>query len=119
MSDSWFDQIVKWYEQANDNVQEFIHDPFGFYQESHDPVRNAWEGEMQDESDYWFQQFLVSSPLAPVFKGKWNKDALVNYMNRYGLTWNDLISRNVMNSQFATHINPINFVGDMVKDLYS
>lgn len=90
---------------------------------SFDNLDNAWNGRMENEWDYWLQSFIMGVPgVNGVFQSNWNKNALQHYMDQYGLTWQDLLSRNVFGGQFSNVgalKNTTNFVSDMIKELYS
>lgn len=82
---------------------------------------NAWNGEMDSELDYWFQSFLMGVPgINTALTSHWTMNDLKSYMNSHNLNWNDLISGHVL-SKFGNSVGRtgVNFVGDMVKELYS
>lgn len=78
------------------------------------------EGNLRNERDYWVYSVMNSIPgLSGYLQGKGQYSDLISYMDKTGLTWSDLKPWRVANQGARSMMSSVNYVGDMVRELYS
>lgn len=78
-------------------------------------------GKIQNERDYWIYSVANAIPgLSGYLQGIGQYEDLKSYMEKYNLSWNDVKPWRIANTGAqAFYRQTTNFIGDMVKELYS
>lgn len=78
-------------------------------------------GKLRNERDYWIYSVANAIPgLSGYLQGMGQYEDLKSYMDKYDLTWNDLKPWRIANAGAqAFYRQTTNFIGDMVKELYT
>lgn len=109
--------------QTNNDVLDFLKNwtaPGQGFQNLGSVYNILKNGSLRNERDYWVYSMMDSIPgLSGYLKAKGQYSDLLSYMNEYGMDWSDLKPWRVSNNGARQIMSSINFVGDMVKELYS
>lgn len=78
-------------------------------------------GGVQNERDYWVYSVANAIPgLSGYLQGMGQYEDLKSYMDKYNLSWSDLKPWRIANmGAGAFYRQTTNFIGDMVKELYT
>lgn len=78
-------------------------------------------GKIHNERDYWIYGVMNSIPgLSGYLQGMGQYEDIKSYMDTYDLDWSDIKPWRIANTGAGKfYRDSVNFVGDMVKELYS
>ena len=90
------------------------------YEPDGTPIVDVMQGNVRNESDLFLYSFLSGLPYLGNFMQAYGQHQdLLDYMNNYGIDWNQLKAWRVTNRGISGLARSgTNFVSDMIKDLY-